>query len=220
MRDLYGNRVAAGEVSRRFLRNLRPKNRLRPVVWAESKTDPDHLQVYYGVSLGVGHFVRPLYLHTKLCKLRIVETRPQDASRLEDVRAFAIRENDTVKQPCITCQRFFGFISFPIIGNCAEYDVIGNVDPYLQRRKPWREFESACQQHLNAFNKMMQDITNGMVPAEEIITTYFVNTRHPVRPKVLKYQWHRRVIGGFQLIALDSSIRGRILGCQDICVAS
>ena len=205
MRDLYGNRVAAGEVSRGFLRNLPPKNKLRPVVWAECRTDPDHLEVYYGVSLGVQRFVRPLYLHTKLCKLPIVENRPQDASRLEDVRAFAIRENDTVKQPCITCQRFFGFISFPIIGNCAEYDVIGNVDPYLRGTQPWRDFKTACQQHLNAFNTMMQDITNGMLLAEEIITKYFANTRHPVRPKVLKYQWDPAAIGGFQLIALDSS---------------
>ena len=100
VRDLYGNRAGAGEVSRGFLRNLPPKNRLRLVVWAECKTDPDHPEVYYGVSLGVRHFVRPLYLHTKLCKLPIVENRPQDVNCLKDVKAFAITEIDTVKQPC------------------------------------------------------------------------------------------------------------------------
>ena len=63
----------------------------------------------------------------------------------------------------------------------------------------WKEFETACQQHLDAFNAMMQDITNGMLPAEEIMRRYFANTRDPNRPKVLKYQLRP------QLIAPDNS---------------
>ena len=90
--------------------------------------------------------------------------------------------------------------SFPIIRNCAEYDVIGNVNPNLLEDPHWIEFESACQQHLDAFNAMMQDITNGMLPEQEVTSRYFANTRHPnkPKPKVLKYPLRS------QLIALDN----------------
>ena len=202
MRDLFGNRAKARKISRQFLKSLRDDNGLKPVVWAECKTAP---VVYYGVSLGVRHFVRPLYLHTKLRQLPNLENVPQVANRLQDVRAYTMKTNDTIKQPCITCQRYFGFISFPIIGNCAEYGVIGNVNPHLLETQQWQEFESSCQQHLNAFNVMMREIANGQLPVEVIMITYFANTRHPVRPKVLKYQWNPEANGGFQLIALDSS---------------
>ena len=195
VRDLFGNRAEARKVSRRFLRNLPIRNQLKPAVWAECRTKP---VVFYGVSLAVRRFVRPLYLHTKLRQLPNVENRPQVANRLKDVIAFTIQENDAVKQPCITCQCFFGFISCPIIGNCAEYDVIGNVNPNLLEDPQWKEFESACQQHLDAFNAMKEDITNGTLPAEEIMRKYFACTRHPKRPQVLKYQLHH------QLIALDN----------------
>ena len=197
VRDLFDDREKASKVSRHFLRTgLADGNKLRPVVWAKHKKNP----VCYGVSLGVRHFVRPLYLYTKLRQLRpsVIATRPV----LEKVIAFPIKENDNKKQPCITCQRFFGFISSPIIGNCAEYDVIGNVHPNLLQTEQWQQFKSACQQHFDAFKTMMQDIHNNVSP-EDILRRYFENTRRPNRPKVLKYQWNSEAIGGFELTAVE-----------------
>ena len=108
------------------------------------------------------------------------------------------------KPPCITCQRFFlKFRSSPIIGNCAEYDVIGKVEIGKDLpTKQWGEFKSACQQHLCAFNTMESDIGNEM-PPEEIIKRYFESTRDPMKPKVLRYQWSAETMGGFKVIAKD-----------------
>ena len=204
---MFDNQKEAGIVSKQWLRNgLEEWNILRPVVWAECRDNP----VCYGVSLGVPRFARPLYLYTKLRRLSNVKN-PQVANPLEGVKATAIRENNNVKQPCITCQLSFGFISFPIIGNCAEYDVIGNVHPKLLETEQWQECEAACQQHLNAFNTMMRDkrIHNNMSPADQkdigpILKRYFENIRtDPNRPKVLKYQWKSEAIGGFELTALE-----------------
>ena len=122
---------------------------------------------------------------------------------LEDVIALKIIDDkNTIKPPCVTCQRCFGFTSFPIIGNCAEYDVIGKIDSHLLETQQWQEFKSACQQHLDAFNAMKEDIKREISP-EEIIIRYFENTRHPRKPKVLKYQWSPETIGGFKVIAMD-----------------
>ncbi len=196
VRDLFDNLKKARKISREFLRGLPDKNKLRPEVWAEGRKNP----VCYGVSLGVRYFVRPLYLYTKLRLLR-----PNvENDRLEGVIALAIKKDDLVKQPCITCQRFFGFISFPIIGNCAEYDVIGNVHPNLLQTEQGQQFEAACQQHLDAFNAMMQDIHIDKLPdQEDILRRYFKNTRSPKKPKVLKYQWNSEAIGGFELTAVE-----------------
>ena len=187
VRDLYCNDKDARLISQRFLKNLRDENKLRPEVWAECRENP----VCYGVSLGVRHFVRPLYLYTKLRQLR-----PNVKSdQLEGVIAFPIKEDDLGKQHCITCQRFFGFISPPIIGNCAEYDVIGNVHPNLLRTEQGQQFKAACQQHFNAFKAMMRDIHiyNNVLP-EGVLRRYFSYTRSPNRPKVLKYQWNPELI--------------------------
>ena len=196
-------------ISRQLLKNLPRKNKLKPPVWAECKTAP---VVYYGVSLGVRNFVRPLYLLTKLRQLPNLENVPQVENRLQDVKAYTMKKNDDVKEPCITCQRYFGFISFPIIGNCAEYDVIGKVDSNLPKtqleKQEWQKFESACQQHLDAFNAMMEEIKRKEIrreeiSPEEIIKRYFKNIRIPGKPKVLKYQWSPTTMGGFQVVAID-----------------
>ena len=199
MKNLFCDHKKPSVIGRRWLRQLESKNGLKPEVWAQHRSKKESSG--YGVSLGVRSFVRPLYLYTKLCQLRNSENSPLVS--LKDVIAFTI-EDDNVKQPCITCQCTFGFTRFPIIGNCAEYDVIGTVHPHLLQTEHWKEqwkekwkvFESACQQHLAAFNNF-----NAM---KLDINEYFENTRHPKKPKVLKYQWNAAVTGGFEIIAVDN----------------
>ena len=183
-------------IARKFLERLNPANRLKPAVWAEHKDTSS-----YGVSVGVDCFVRPLYLYKKLCTLRDVE----DSKNLQDVQAFGIKYTEAEnnknarKSPCLTCQCFFGFTSQPMIGNCAEYDVIGNVNPHLLETQQWQEFKSACQQHLDAFNAMKTKISEENMEHENIIKTYFENTHHPKKPKVLDYKWNSKT-NGFKLI--------------------
>jgi hypothetical protein len=149
-------------------------------MWAEHKKKPE----CYGVSLGVRSFVRPLYLYIKLSQLRKVE---DGQLSLKDVKALKIKRlDDAHRTPCVGCQCFFGFISYPPFGNCAEYDVIGNVKPDLLQTKQWEEFKSACQQHVDAFNTMLGMLREARLPYEQILKTYFENT---MNSKVLKYQW-------------------------------
>jgi hypothetical protein len=175
-------------LGRGFLKALPDTNYLKPAVWAQHKKKP----TYYGVSLGVRSFVRPLYLYIKLSQLRNVE---DDHIKLKD-RLTALnsktalqinRLNDHLIQPC-GYQRFFGFTSYPLFGNCAEYDVIGNVKPGLLQKNQWQEFKSACQQHLNAFNNMMLGMQReARYPYKQILKIYFENTTNS---KILKYQWN------------------------------
>ena len=196
-----------------MLEELDEGNCLRPAVWAKDKTKKD----LCGVSLGCTNFLRPLYLYTKLNQL-IAPKNPEDD--LKKVKAFKLKgvkvgdkkgdEREYIP-PCITCQRFFsGFRSSAVIGNCAEYDVIKNVDPNLRKTKEWKEFESACEHHLVAFNEMNKKISGiekeiSPEQSDEIIKTYFENTRHPKNPKVLQYQLKSaetmRVV--LEIIAID-----------------
>ena len=149
-------------------------------MWAQHKKKPKS----YGVSLGVRPFVRPLYLYTKLSQLNKVE---DGHPSFKDVKAFKIkRVDDSLRPPCVGCQCFFGLFSFPPFGNCAGYDVIGNVKPDLLQTEQWEEFKSACQQHVDAFNTMLGMLREARYPYKEILKIYFKNT---MKPKVLKYQW-------------------------------
>ena len=89
-----------------------------------------------------------------------------------------------------------------MIGNCAEYDVIGKVDLTLLPQDQWEKLESASEQHLRAFNTMKSNIENEISP-EEIIKEYFESTCDPIKPKVLRYQWSAETKGGFKVITED-----------------
>ena len=178
MRNLFPNCEKARSFGRGFLKSLPEVNCLKPAVWAEHKKKPE----CYGVSLGVRPFVRPLYLYTKLSRLKKVE------NDLKDVKALKInRLKDSGIPPCVGCQCFFGLFSFPPFGNCAEYDVIGNVKPDLLQTDEWQAFKSACQQHLKAFNKMLGMLREARYPYKQILKIYFEDT---MNSKILKYQWN------------------------------
>jgi hypothetical protein len=185
VRGLFGDRRLASTIGRRILKSLPDRNCLKPKVWAQHKTIPTRV----GVSLRVRSFVRPLYLCIKLSQLRNVENVH---GQLQNVEAFGMLRSKA-KEPCVSCQFFFGFKSLHPVGNCAEYDVIGNVKPHLLQTTEWQEFRSACQQHLNAFNTMLSMLARPRYSYRQIretMRTYFARTRYPERPKVLKYQWN------------------------------
>ena len=94
-------------VGRTFLEQLPDTNSLKPKVWAHQISKPGN----FGVSLGVRNFVRPLYLCIKLTQ--ITQLRNVEKCKLEDVKAIKMRGNYMVKDPCVSCQKSFGFISFP-----------------------------------------------------------------------------------------------------------
>ena len=177
-------------IVRNYLKELESSNLLKPAVWAKHKEKP-----LYGVSVGVGLFVRPLYLYKKLCTLKDGENTGESID-WGDVDAFKIRhtenenEKNTKISPCLTCQRRFGFTRPPMIGNCAEYDVFGNVGPDSLETEDgeWNRFKLACEGHFNAFNKMNREMLNQKSHLE-IIKDYFGET-YKSRPKVLKYEWH------------------------------
>ena len=171
----------ASTFGRRFLESLSENNGLKPVVWAEHKINEKR----YGVSLGVRPFVRPLYLFIKLSQLG----RNVENDELKDVRAIQIRYKK-LKDPCVTCQNSFGFMSCAPIGNCAEYDVFGNVNQGLLPKNKWTMFSDACGQHFNAFKKMLSMIEEKRLSSEKITGTYFDSTRSPRKPNVLKCEWN------------------------------
>ena len=188
-------------IVRNYLKELESSNLLKPAVWAENKKKSS-----YGVSVGVGAFVRPLYLYKKLCTLKDGENG--ERITWKDVNAFKIlhTENENEKHtkisPCLTCQCRFGFTSPPIIGNCAEYDVFGNVGPDSLETEDgeWNKFKLACEGHFNAFNRMNREIMLNQKSHLEIIKDYFGET-YQSRPKVLKYKWHSET-KGYKVIAI------------------
>ena len=150
VQDLFGeiDKTRAAELGKRYLEELPDINFLKPVVWAQHKDMPE----FFGVSLGVRKFVRPLFLYYKLQNLRNVPNDSNDVE-LKDVEAFetavnrelllktespARNENNEYnnpKSPCQSCLVFFCCRkltpkelqrppTFPPFGNCAEYDVI------------------------------------------------------------------------------------------------
>ena len=214
VQDAFPTEKNPPKIAKKYLEKLSTANGLKPAVWAQrTKKAERHSDRGCAVSLGVRCFVRPLFLYTKL---RLLENG--EPNRLNTVEAFAIKHKyegnnneslkhiqNTLKLPCVSCQHRFGFTPFPIIGNCAEYDIIGNVHPDLLQSDKWNELQSACKQHLNAFNAMMQSMRNDMQPEEimNLLRKYFASTRDPITPKVLKYQWKSAMNGGFKLIAMD-----------------
>ena len=54
------------EIGKKFLESLHDTNNLKPKVWAQQREKTR----FFGVSLGVRSFVRPLYLYIKLRELR------------------------------------------------------------------------------------------------------------------------------------------------------
>jgi hypothetical protein len=183
VQNLFPDCKKASSFGQCFLKSLPKANCLKPAVWAHQKNKPEN----YGVSLGVRPFVRPLYLYTKLSRLNVED----DQLSLKGVIALKIsRLNDHLIPPCVGCQCFFGLFSFPPFGNCAEYDVIGNVKSDLLQTDQWEEFKSVCQQHVSAFNTMLGMLKEANYSYEKILKIYFEKTMKPKLPKVLKYQWN------------------------------
>ena len=244
MRGLFHDYQEAYIISKRFLLGLPNTNRLKPKVWAKNKKKPCR----YGVSLGVGTFVRPLYLCIKMSKLADDETNRAQTNRaqtnraqtnraqmlepndrLEDAKAFRIQEykrdkkakkdedenkdddenkeeddenkeeddenkeeDDKVVLPCLSCQAFFNRTNtFSQFGNCAEYDVIrtsksSEVLRNIKGKKDWKVFESACQEHFDAFKELKRKLeANG--DSSEHLKTYYARTRNA---KVLEFEWN------------------------------
>ena len=175
-------------IGREWLESLPDDNTFKPHVWAQDKVEKSR----YGVSLGVGAFVRPLYLFTKLSQLN--QSSNVENSKLENVKAIQIRKirkrKHFLRDPCVNCQRSFGFLSGAPLGNCAEYDVVGIVKPDLFEKDQWHRFKSACGQHFLAFKRMLDMVEINYSSFEEIIESYFRNTRGPLKPTVLKYEWN------------------------------
>jgi hypothetical protein len=218
VREVLGDGEDARKIGRKVLETLPDGNHLKPVIWAEvaeQKNKPE----CFGVSLAVRSFVRPLYLGIKLTQLGNVENGNNDV-KLEDVNAFQMKryrpettskykksEDETklkveIKPPCNSCKIFFGDEiegnekNFNYFGNCAEYDAIrtANSDGKLGEIKEgyhWEKFETACNNHLTAFN----DLTKNLAPNDAgnlspnhtpVMETYYAKTR---TAKFFKYEW-------------------------------
>ena len=222
VREFFEFDKDASEVSQKVLEGLPDTNYLKPVVWARHEGKPQ----FYGVSLGVRRFLRPLYLYIKINDLR--NERLDNGVKLEDVDAFQstmrkfMKPNDKSeyirkKPPCTSCQIFFdGLIerkdeNFPPFVNCAEYDVIRtpNLDymlGYYEETDSWKQFKSACEEHFKGFNKLVQKLEPGDHPRSrtemetEELETYCGDSTS--NPKVLQYQWDSSETG-YKLVATD-----------------
>ena len=151
MKDFFDNHKDACVTTLDLLGNLTDGNCLKPTCWAEHSKDPEK---HCGFSLGVRHFVRPLYLYIKLRDLR---EYGDNGVKLEDVNVYKCidkahlernpsltehkskyknRKNGTPRSTrghCKSCEIFFGGRlhkrkknkqSLDFFGYCAEYDVI------------------------------------------------------------------------------------------------
>jgi hypothetical protein len=93
----------------------------------------------------------------------------------------------------------------PPLGNCAEYDVIENVNDVnhinLLQTPQWDEFRSACQQNFDAFKTMLEMLETRSCSSKYILKEYYdlICTRGPKKPNVLKYEWNPKSEGGFEL---------------------
>ena len=195
----------------KHLESLPDVNFLKPVVWAEHNKMPNCC----GVSVGVRTFVRPLFLYLKIMQLRKLECGHHSIN-LKDVVAFqsALKkeyllnpadppqnkrsEYSQEKEPCQSCQVFFGHCkflsrkkpSFPPFGNCAEYDVIrtNNLESLLlylaHNTEEWALFETACQHHFKAFKEFAASLQENKDQSERI-KAYYKETSDA---KILKYQ--------------------------------
>ena len=195
----------------KHLESLPDVNFLKPVVWAEHNKMPNCC----GVSVGVRTFVRPLFLYLKIMQLRKLECGHHSIN-LKDVVAFqsALKkeyllnpadppqnkrsEYSKEKEPCQSCQVFFGHCkflsrkkpSFPPFGNCAEYDVIrtNNLESLLlylaHNTEEWALFETACQHHFKAFKEFAASLQENKDQSERI-KAYYKETSDA---KILKYQ--------------------------------
>ena len=139
-------------------------------MWAEVKDDPS----LCGVSLGVRHNIRPIFLCVKLLKLKkIVEN---NVTLSETVALKTITRKHTIskkyeekKDPCPSCSIFFEKLlnfcsttenSLAPFGNCAEYDIIHtrSLDSILNNfETDWKKFYSACEFVFQEFLKLIHD---------------------------------------------------------------
>ena len=124
-------------------------------------------------------------------------------------------------KPCKSCEIFFDYPStlssrpfdrveenqrrLGVFGNCAEYDVIKTRKlNYLLRSigdTSWRDFESACEKHLKAFNDLTTKTSEKHDPYV-VLKEYFERVREPKIAKVLKYEWNSQS-NSYRLQAMD-----------------
>lgn len=215
MQDLYPGSTHVPDMSRLILEKLPNKNKFKPTVWAQRKKD----HKYYGVSLGVRSFVRPLYLFSKLRNL--LSDNFENNVELDDVQALTHKikkggdgKHDDEKSqysepiyPCISCQIFFNDRNhLQYFGNCAEYDVIRNrrINSKLYDllkhtyEREWLEVKSSCEKQLEAFRDFTQrknETARSQNNVKEILKTYYKNA---YGTKSLRYKWS---MNGYTLIA-------------------
>ena len=171
---------------------MEENNGLKPTVFAYHDKKHD----FYGVSLAVRSFVRPLYLYTKLLQLGC----PGQRLKLGDVKAIKLKKNIPA---CVGCQYFYkGRVKIGIypIGNCAEYEVLGNVHPELKTGSKWEQFKEPCIQHFTEYVEMLQELT---VQGPDTLERYFNGSREPLKPKVLVYKWSSEKLADFELYVED-----------------
>ncbi|XP_028416496.1 uncharacterized protein LOC114540574 isoform X2 [Dendronephthya gigantea] len=106
-------------------------------------------------------------------------------------------------RPCKSCEIFFDSPptlsrrsvalerNLGVFGNCAEYDVIKTrkLDELLgsTANTSWKDFESACNEHLRAFNDLTRKTGENQDPYP-VLKEYFESTRKPKNAKVLRYE--------------------------------
>ena len=180
--------MEAFTIGRKCLTSLDNKNRLKPAVFAFDQNEPK----YYGVSLGVGSFLQPLYLYNKLLPLKDSRRENLNTKLLVTKK---IRENIPL---CASCQYFFNG-SFKIdifpFGNCAEFDALRNVRSDWPHTNEWNVFETSCQQHFKAYRKMLTEFEKDDKTDTKIIEEYCKS----VESKVLKYRPRSDRLSDFEL---------------------
>ena len=178
-------------IAKKYLQKLPNENRLKPVVWAQVEGDPS----LCGVSLGVRHNIRPIFLCVKLLKLKKIA---QNSVRLSQTVALGritrghcgahAKEYNIKKSPCPSCCIFFekllGFCnkhpnSLAPFGNCAEYDIIhtSSLNSTLDNcETAWKTFYSACEFVFREFLKLIHDTID-----TETVQNYLRNMKEKSR---------------------------------------
>ena len=204
MRNLGNGWVNPSAVAWRYLNTLPDVNYLKPAFWAEDAYNPDK---YFATSLGVPHYIRPLYLYAKLgdlCKRKysVVDACPNSHSMGEPrphIYPDYAQLKTVVVNPCTSCRIFFESFKTKIernityFGLCAEFDVIQTMDSQQKLRamkesNQWKSLKSACENQLSACSKLRNSARKSQRLKRNDLLEYFETTRN-TNQKTLQYKW-------------------------------
>lgn len=210
-RDIYRKSPQhAHRLAKKYLESLPNENRLKPAVWAKGKTDHS----LFGVSVGVRHHVRPIFLYVKLHLLKLYSSNNSSLSKTTALgwveRGYFDKSSkyDNRIKPCPSCCVFFNKLldnpskpgSFGPFGNCAEYDVIHTTNLAFTLKNSaieWTMFKSACECAFDTYKKM----SSFCAFTSSRVKDYLATMKDTA--KVLQFKGSELKAGNYELKAQD-----------------